>query len=82
MKGATRPEGNYWLFAVSLVSSPSLRTVSARIVVSLVMIVVSWADLVVTIVSTEVVRPESWPRRLSHALSPTTSANPANIAFT
>jgi hypothetical protein len=51
-------------------------------VVSLVMIVVSWADLVVTIVSTEVVRPESWPRRLSHALSPTTSANPANIAFT
>lgn len=78
MKGATRPEGNYWLFAVSLFSSPSLRTVSARIVVSLVMIVVSWADLVVTTVSTEVVRPG----RLSHALSPATSTNPANIAFT
>jgi hypothetical protein len=58
-----------------------LWTVSARIVVSLVMIVVSWVDLVVMVVSTDSVRPVSWLRRLSHALSPTKSANPANIVF-
>jgi hypothetical protein len=57
-----------------------LRTVSARMVVSLVMIVVSWVDLVVTVVSTDSVRPESWPRG-PHAASPTTSATPANIVF-
>ncbi|MGI8817581.1 MAG: hypothetical protein ACR2HW_00440 [Gemmatimonadales bacterium] len=57
-----------------------MRTVSARIVVSLVMMVVSWVDLVVTVVSTDSVRPESCPR-FSHAESPATSANPANIVF-
>jgi len=49
-------------------------------VVSLVMMVVSWVDLVVTVVSTDSVRPESCPR-FSHAESPATSANPANIVF-
>jgi hypothetical protein len=50
-------------------------------VVSLVMIVVSWVDRVVMVVSTDSVRPESWPRRLSQALMLTASANTANIAF-
>jgi hypothetical protein len=45
------------------------------------MIVVSWVDRVVIVVSTDSVRPVSWPRRLSHALSPTTTASAVNSIF-
>ena len=51
-------------------------------VVSLLTIIVSWAVRVVTVVSTaSLTLPVSWPRRVSHAVKPITSANAANTIF-